>query len=73
MAALRWAWNVPNGLPAPSLFIKLGAFFLRTEPELVLQSSRIVPGRLLDAGFEFEFPQWPEAAEDLVRQWKDRD
>ena len=73
MAALRWAWDVPNGLPAPSLAIKLGAFFLRTEPELVLQSSRVVPRRLLDAGFEFEYPQWPEAAEDLVRQWKDRD
>jgi uncharacterized protein len=73
MAALRWAWDVPNGLPAPSLAIKLGAFFLRTEPELVLQSSRVVPRRLLTAGFEFEFPQWPEAAEDLVRQWKNRD
>ena len=73
MAALRWAWDVPNGLPAPSLAIKLGAIFLRTEPELVLQSCRAVPGRLLDAGFEFEFPQWPEAAEDLVRQWKNRE
>ncbi|MGD0520515.1 MAG: DUF1731 domain-containing protein [Terracidiphilus sp.] len=73
MEALRDAWNRPNGLPAPSLFIEIGAFILRTESELVLKSSRVVPGRLLDAGFEFEFPQWPEAAEDLVRQWKDRD
>ena len=70
MAALRWAWDVPNGFPAPSLAIRLGAIFLRTEPELVLQSCRAVPGRLLDAGFEFEFPEWPEAAEDLVRQWR---
>jgi NAD dependent epimerase/dehydratase family enzyme len=73
MAALRWAWDVPNGLPAPSLAIKLGAIFLRTEPELVLQSCRAVPGRLLDAGFDFQFPQWPEAAEHLVRQWKSRE
>jgi NAD dependent epimerase/dehydratase family enzyme len=72
MAALRWAWDVPNGVPAPSQAIKLGAIFLRTEPELVLQSCRAVPGRLLDAGFEFQFPAWPEAAEDLVRQWKSR-
>jgi len=28
---------------------------------------------LLDAGFEFKFPTWPEAAEDLVRQWKNRE
>ena len=64
---------MPNGLPAPSLLIEIGAFFLRTESELVLQSRRVVPGRLLDAGFEFEFPEWPEAAEDLVRQWRNRD
>jgi NAD dependent epimerase/dehydratase family enzyme len=73
MAALRWAWDMPNGLPAPALAIKLGALFLSTEPELVLQSCRSVPGRLLDAGFNFEFPEWPEAAEELVRQWKSRD
>jgi NAD dependent epimerase/dehydratase family enzyme len=72
MAALRWAWDVPNGFPAPSLAIRLGALFLRTEPELVLQSCRAVPGRLLRAGFTFEFPEWADAAEDLVRQWKSR-
>jgi hypothetical protein len=73
MAALREAWDVPNGLPAPWLAIQLGAFLLRTEPELVLQSCRAVPGRLLEAGFEFQFPEWPEAAEDLVQQWKSRE
>jgi hypothetical protein len=73
MAALRDAWDVPNGLPAPAPLIALGAFFLRTETELVLKSRRVVPGRLLDAGFEFQFPEWPAAAEDLVRQWRERD
>jgi uncharacterized protein len=73
MAALREAWDVPNGLPAPAPLIALGAFFLRTEPELVLKSRRVIPGRLLDAGFEFEFPEWPAAAEELVRQWRQRD
>jgi hypothetical protein len=72
MQALREAWGRPNGLPAPSLLIEIGAFFLRTESELVLKSRRVVPGCLLDAGFEFEFPQWPEAAEDLVWQWQHR-
>ena len=72
MAALRWAWDVPNGLPAPALAIKLGALLLRTEPELVLGSCRAVPQRLLDAGFEFQFPDWPEAAEDLAEQGRRR-
>jgi len=73
MQALRDAWGMPNGLPAPSLFIHIGALVMRTEAELVLGSCRAVPGRLLDAGFRFEFPEWPEAAEDLVRRWKSRD
>jgi NAD dependent epimerase/dehydratase family enzyme len=73
MAALRDAWERPNGLPAPTPLIEIGAFLLRTESELVLKSRRVVPGRLLDAGFQFEFPDWPEAAEDLVQQWKNRD
>jgi len=73
LAELRDAWDRPNGLPAPSLLIEVAAFFLRTESELVLKSRRVVPGRLLDAGFRFEFPEWAEAAEDLVRRWRSRD
>jgi hypothetical protein len=73
MAVLRDAWGMPNGLPVPAPLIKLGAVFLRTEAELVLKSRRVIPGRLLDAGFQFKFPDWPEAAEELVRQWKNRD
>lgn len=73
MAVLREAWNMPNGLPAPAPLLKLGMFFLRTEPELVLKSRRVTPQKLLDAGFEFCFPTWPEAAEDLVREWRDRE
>jgi hypothetical protein len=73
MEALRDAYGMPNGLPTPVVALEIGAFFLRTESELVLKSRRVIPGRLLEAGFEFEFPTWPEAAEDLVRQWKDRD
>lgn len=72
MQALRDAWGVPNGLPAPALLIKLGAIFLRTEPELALKSRRVVPGRLLDAGFKFEFPAWANAARDLVAHWRAR-
>jgi NAD dependent epimerase/dehydratase family enzyme len=64
---------MPNGLPAPAPLIVIGTFFLRSEPELVLKSRRVVPGRLLQSGFQFEFPDWPEAAADLVRQWRARD
>lgn len=72
MAALREAWDMPNGLPAPWPLLEIGTFLMRTESELVLKSRRVVPGRLLEAGFLFEFRNWQEAADDLVRQWKNR-
>jgi uncharacterized protein len=72
MAAFREAWEMPNGIWAPAPAIAAGSFFLRTEPELVLKSRYVVPGRLLAAGFPFEFPTWPEAVEDLVRKYRER-
>ncbi|OQD55012.1 epimerase [Streptomyces phaeoluteigriseus] len=68
MRALRGAWGVPVGLPATRSMAALGAFALRSDTELLLKSRRVVPGRLLEAGFAFDHPQWPEAARDLVRR-----
>ena len=73
MEALREAYGMPNGIPAPRPLLEVAAFFLRTESELVLKSRRVVPARLMDAGFEFEFPEWGAAAEDLAAQWKRRE
>ncbi len=72
MRALRNAMGVKIGLPATRLMLELGAIFMRTETELVLKSRRVVPGRLLDAGFDFTFPDWPAAAKELVSRWKYR-
>lgn len=63
---LRREWGVPIGLPATTAMIKLGAFVLGTDAELVLKSRRVVPTRLLESGFHFAFPDWPAAAADLV-------
>lgn len=68
MAALRVAANRRVGLPATKWMAKLGAFVMRTESELILKSRRVVPGRLLAAGFSFAFPTWPEAALELVER-----
>jgi hypothetical protein len=46
--------------------MEIAAFLHRTDTELLLKSRRVVPARLLGAGFEFEFPSWPAAARDLV-------
>lgn len=65
MAELRRAWGQPIGLPAAEWMLEIGAIFLRTETELILKSRRVVPTRLLQAGFAFKFPDWPAAAADL--------
>ncbi|MFF9809684.1 TIGR01777 family oxidoreductase [Streptomyces coeruleorubidus] len=72
MRALRTAWGVPVGLPATRLMAEAGAFVLRSDTELLLKSRRVVPGRLLDAGFTFGHPDWPAAADDLVQRFRSR-
>jgi uncharacterized protein (TIGR01777 family) len=65
MRVLRETCGVRFGLPLKAWMLEIGAFFLRTETELLLKSRRVVPGRLLKDGFQFEFPTWPEAARNL--------
>ncbi len=72
MRGLREAWGVRLGLPATEWMIQIGTFLLRTEPELVLKSRWVLPGRLQQAGFDFLFPDWPGAARNLVRQMRAR-
>ena len=72
MCCLRHAWCTSYvGLPAPRWMLSIGAALLRTETELVLKSRRVVPRRLLDAGFEFHFPNWRGACQDLVQRWRE--
>jgi uncharacterized protein len=71
MRALRLAWGRRAGLPAEKWMLEFGAFFLRTETELILKSRRVVPGRLLQRGFSFRFPRWQDAASDLCRRWRE--
>ena len=72
MLALRDAWKVRVGLPASEWMIRVGTFLLRTEPELVMKSRWVLPGRLQDAGFEFLYPSWPVAVQSLVAEMRSR-
>lgn len=66
MRAMREAVGMPIGLPATEWMLEVGAVFLRTETELILKSRRVVPGRLLAAGFKFQFPEMRAALRDLA-------
>jgi uncharacterized protein (TIGR01777 family) len=65
MKVLRDAWGTRIGLPATKWMLELGALVLRSESELMLKSRRVVPKRLLESGFVFQFPTWSEAAREL--------
>jgi uncharacterized protein len=70
MRALRASWRQPVGFPAPAWMIEIGTFLLRTESELVLKSRWVIPGRLMNAGFTFTYPEWPAAAQELVTRYR---
>lgn len=71
MRTLRSTWGIGFGLPATRWMLEVGAFLIRTETELILKSRRVVPARLLQSGFSFQFPSWAEAAADLCRRWRE--
>jgi uncharacterized protein len=73
MRTLRGAWGTRIGLPAAKWMLEMGSIFLRTETELVLKSRRVIPGRLLEAGFQFQFPYWASAAQNLIARWRATD
>lgn len=65
MRILRKKAGALFGLPATDWMLEVGALFLRTETELILKSRRVVPRRLIESGFEFEFPEMRFAFDDL--------
>jgi uncharacterized protein (TIGR01777 family) len=70
MRILREAWGTGLGLPATDWMLEVGALALGTETELILKSRRVVPGRLLQGGFAFQFPDWAEASRELCDRWR---
>ena len=72
MRCLRHAWcSSYIGLPSPAWVLAIGALLMGTETELIMKSRRVVPARLSQAGFEFHFPSWRAASQDLVGRWRE--
>lgn len=66
MKLMRSKMHKRIGLPAAEWMLRIGAFFLGTETELILKSRRVVPTRLLNEGFEFKYPSTEQAMENLL-------
>ena len=66
LSTLRRALKIPYALPTARWQLEIGAFAGRTETELLLKSRRVVPARLLDAGFTFDYSNWKSASRAIV-------
>src|SRR5256712_9957781 len=65
MRIIRRECGIPFGLPATRWMLEVAAFLHRTEAELIIKSRRVVPGRLLAAGFQFRFPKMEDAVREI--------
>jgi uncharacterized protein (TIGR01777 family) len=70
LSDLRRVVGTPVGIPSTKWLLEIMAFVHRTDTELLLKSRRVIPGRLLEEGFVFEFPNWAVAAEELYERWR---
>lgn len=63
--ALGRALHRPSFMPAPGFMIRL---ILGEFGSVILKGQRVVPRRLLDSGFVFQYPEIDKAVESIVRQ-----
>ncbi len=65
MEELRRHLNRPWSPPTPVPLVRLGAWLMGSDPEIALTGRRCIPARLIEAGFDFEYPDLPGALDDL--------
>ena len=67
MRHLRRAVGRPFGFPAYSWMVRFGAhYLLRTDPDLALYGRYVIPKRLVDDGYRFEWPELKDALQNLL-------
>lgn len=66
MKEFREAMHMKFGLPGPKWMLEMGAVLIGTEPELIFKSRWVIPKKLTDAGFSFQFPTAKSALNDLL-------
>ena len=67
MSELRKVLKMPIGIPTPKAILKKRKKIIGTEPELVLKSRNVIPERLQENGFEFEFDMLYKALNNLIK------
>jgi len=70
MRSLRTATGHHIGLPAHTWMLKMGAAILGTETELLLKSRWVLPTKLQEAGFAFDYAEIKSAFDQIVSKLK---
>lgn len=68
MKELRVAFNRKFGLPAAKWMLELGAILIRTETELILKSRWVIPEKLLQYGFSFQYDTIDKALNQIIAE-----
>lgn len=66
MRTFREVKKIPIGLPSLTWMLKIGALIIGTETELLLKSRWVLPEKLINKGFKFEFPTIESALQDIL-------
>lgn len=67
MHIIRKTYSMPLGLPAPKWLLEIGSVVIGTETELILKSRWVLPQRLLESGFKFEYTTADTAVKDILK------
>lgn len=70
MTTLRKEAGACLALPTPTWLVKVLMFVNRSDIEIPLKSRRVVPARLLEAGYQFKHATWETAAAASVQSFK---
>ncbi|MYL50038.1 TIGR01777 family protein [Halobacillus litoralis] len=66
MRLLREKSDRSFGLPAPKWMLEIGSAIIRTETELVLKSRWVIPQRLEEEGFTFQYPVLDQTLGEII-------
>ncbi len=66
MAMLRKATGHKFGLPAFEWMLKIGAPLIGTETELVLKSRWVLPTKIMQSGFTFQYAKLQDAFKEII-------
>lgn len=66
MKTLCTTLKIPFGLPISKSMLEFGASIIGTETELVLKSRNVIPKRLQENGFQYEFDTIEKAFKNLI-------